>query len=182
MTLEQFFVAAYAWGVAHRLWILLVAVAVPLLGTLLARIGKAGKTDRDGRVIASVVVGIGLVSVVLEMLAIAIGAGVMGRSVLDGDLLLLVSPLLCLGGALLGIRLVFPLNELASVRTAVDVGAFLLAGALVVWFFSKFRGWGLLFFGSVTQLALLGVLGYFLLRRLWRRAFGGGRRAAAEGA
>jgi hypothetical protein len=182
VTLEQFFVAAYAWGVAHRLWILLVAVGVPLLGTLLARIGKAGKTDRDGRVIASVVVGIGLVTVVLEMLAIAIGAGVMGRSVLQGDFLLLVSPVLCLTGALLGIRLVFPLNELASVRTAVDVGAFILACAVVVWFFSKFRGWGLLFFGSITQLVLLLVLGYFLVRRLWRRAFGDRAVRAPEGA
>jgi hypothetical protein len=173
LTLEQYFAAAYAWGVANRLWILVVAVAVPLLGTALARIGKAGKTDRDGRVIASVVVGVGLVAVVLEMLAVAIGAGVMGRSVLQGDFLLLVSPLLCLGGAILGIRLVFPLNELASVRTAVDVGAFILACAAVVWFFSKFRGWGLLFFGSITQLVLLLVLGFFLIRRLWRRAFGG---------
>jgi hypothetical protein len=179
VTLEQFFVKAYAWAVASRLWILLVAVGVPLLGTLLARLGKAGKTDRDGRVIASVVVGVGLIAVVLEMFAIAIGAGVMGKSVLDGDMLLLARPLLCLGGAIFGIRLVFPLNELASVRTAVDVGAFILACALVVWFFSKFRGWGLVFWGSLTQLAVLLMLGYFLLRRLWRRAFGGGKRAAA---
>ncbi|MBI5479712.1 MAG: hypothetical protein HY906_12690 [Deltaproteobacteria bacterium] len=181
MTLEQFFGVAYAWGVAHRLWILIVAVAVPLLGTLLARIGKAGKTDRDGRFIASVVVGIGLLAVLVEMLAIGVGAGVLGQSVLDGDVLLLASPLLCLGGAIVGIRLVFPLNELASVRTAVDVGAFILACAAVVWFFSKFRGWGLLFFGSITQLVLLLVLGYFLVRRLWRRAFGGRpARAPAE--
>jgi hypothetical protein len=181
VTLEQFLAAAYVWAVAHRVTILLVALAVPLLGTVLARIGKAGKTDRDGRFIASVVVGIGIVAMILEMLAIAIGAGVMGRSVLEGDVILLASPLLCLGGAIVGIRLVFPLNELASVRTALDVGAFMLACAVVVWFFSKFRGWGLIFFGSITQLAVLLVLGYFLIRRLWRRAFGGRpARTAAE--
>ncbi len=180
MTLNQFLVAAYAWAVAQRLIILIVALAVPVVGTLLARIGKAGKSDADGRFIASVVVGIGIVAVILEMLAIAIGAGVLGGSVLEGDVLLLASPLLCLGLALLGIRLVFPLNQLASVRTAFDVGAFVLACAAVVWFFSKFRGWGMLFFGSVTQLVLLLVLGFFLIRRLWRRAFGGRPRAAEE--
>ncbi len=180
MTLNQFLVAAYAWAVAQRMIILIAALAVPVVGTLLARIGKAGKTDADGRFIASVVVGFGLVAVILEMLAIAIGAGVLGGSVLEGDVILLLSPLACLGLALLGIRLVFPLNQLASVRTALDVGAFMLACAAVVWFFSKFRGWGLLFFGSVTQLVLLLVLGFFLIRRLWRRAFGGRPRAAEE--
>lgn len=177
MTLNQFLVAAYGWAVAQRMIILLVALGVPLVGTLLARIGKAGKSDADGRFIASVVVGFGIVAVILEMLAIAIGAGVLGGSVLEGDFILLLSPIACLALSLLGIRLVFPLNQLASVRTAVDVGVFVLACAAVVWFFSKFRGWGLLFFGSVTQLALLLVLGYFLIRRLWRRAFGGRARA-----
>jgi len=180
VTLSQFLVAAYAWAVAQRTIILIVALAVPVLGTLLARIGKAGKSDADGRFIASVVVGIGIVAVMLEMLAVALGAGVLGHSVLEGDVLLLASPVLCLGLSLLGIRLVFPLNQLASVRTAVDVGAFVLACAVVVWFFSKFRGWGLLFFGSITQLVLLLVLGFFLIRRLWRRAFGGQARAPEE--
>ena len=181
MTLSQFLAAAYAWAVAQRVVILIVALAVPVVGTLLARLGKAGKTDADGRLIASVVVGIGIVAVILEMLAIGIGAGVLGHSVLEGDVVLLASPLLCLGLALFGIRLVFPLNQLASVRTALDVGAFVLAGAVVVWFFSKFRGWGLLFLGGIAQLAVLVVLGYFLLRRLWRRAFGG-RAQVEEGA
>jgi hypothetical protein len=173
VTLSQFLAAAYVWAVAQRLVILIVALAVPIVGTLLARIGKAGRTDADGRFIASVVVGIGIVAVILEMLAIGVGAGVLGHSVLEGDVILLASPLLCLGLALFGIRLVFPLNQLASVRTALDVGAFVLAGAVVVWFFSKFRGWGLLFLGGIGQLVVLLVLGYFLLRRLWRRAFGG---------
>jgi len=177
VTLSQFLAAAYAWAVAQRLIILIIALGVPVLGTLLARIGKAGKSDADGRFIASVVVGIGIVAVIIEMLAIAVGAGVMGHSVFEGDVILLASPLLCLGGAIFGIRLVFPLNQLASVRTAVDVGAFMLACAVVVWFFSKFRGWGLLFFGSITQLALLLALGFFLIRRLWRRAFGGKAKA-----
>jgi hypothetical protein len=180
VTLNQFLVAAYAWAVAQRTIILIVALSVPVVGTLLARIGKAGKSDADGRFIASVVVGIGIVAVILEMLAIGIGAGVLGGSVLEGDVILLLAPLACLGLSLYGIRLVFPLNQLASVRTAVDVGAFVLACAAVVWFFSKFRGWGLLFFGSITQLVLLLVLGFFLIRRLWRRAFGGRPRVPEE--
>lgn len=169
MTLKELLEQVYAWALANRVWILLGAALVPVLGTLLARIGKAGKTDAEGRFIASVVVGIGLVAVIVEVLAAFLARNVLERSLLDADVLLLAAPLLCLGGCLAGIRWVFPLSELASVRTFLDVGAFVVACLGVVWLFSKFRGWGVLFFGSIGQLAALCVFGYFLLRRLYRR-------------
>lgn len=171
MTLKELLQEMYAWALANRGWILLGAVLVPVLGTLLTRAGKAGKTDAEGRSIASVVVGVGLLAVIVEVLAMFLARSVLGQSVLDGNVLLLAAPLLCLAGCLAGIRWVFPLSELASVRTFLDVGAFVAACLGAVWLFSKFRGWGLLFFGDIGQLAALLVFGYFLLRRLYRRAF-----------
>ncbi|HSN91192.1 MAG TPA: hypothetical protein VLS93_08175 [Anaeromyxobacteraceae bacterium] len=60
MSLRELLGALYAAAVERRLAILLVALAVPAAGTLAARIGKAGRTDADGRLLASVVVGFGL--------------------------------------------------------------------------------------------------------------------------
>jgi hypothetical protein len=69
----------------------------------------------------------------------------------------------------LGIRLIFPLSELGSAQTARDVFLFVVALLVVVWLFSKFRGWGIVFFGGLVQLLLVGVLLAFLLRYLFRR-------------
>ena len=65
----------------------------------------------------------------------------------------------------------FPLNQLASVKTFTDIGLFVAACLAVVWIFSQFRGWGIVFFGGLGQLLLIAVFGYVLLRRLYRRAF-----------
>jgi len=180
MTLSESLTQAYGWATDHRLAILLVAVLIPIVGTVLARIGKAGKTDADGRLIASVVVGLGLLLVVLEIVALVAGHALLHRSFLDADVALLFAPLICLAGCLLGIRWVFPLNELASVKTFLDIGAFVLGCAAVLWLFSKFRGWGIVFFGGLSQLVVIAVLGFVLLRRLYRRAFGSGRARAAS--
>ncbi len=178
MTLGELLARAYAWALTHREWILLAAVLLPVVGTVLARIGKAGKTDAEGRYIASVVVGVGLSAVIVEMLALVVARSALHRSLLEADVLLLVAPLVCLAGCLIGIRWVFPLSELASVRTFLDAGAFVLACLAVLWLFSKFRGWGFLFFGSIAELVAIVVFGYALLRRLYRRAFGTGGRPA----
>ena len=76
-----------------------------------------------------------------------------------------------LAGCLLGIRMVFPLNELASVQTFTDMGLFVAACLFVLWLFSTFRGWGIVFLGDLGQLVIIGGLGYLVLRRLYRRAF-----------
>jgi hypothetical protein len=181
MTLSDVLIRTYGWAAHNRLSILLVAVLIPIVGTILARIGKAGKTDADGRVIASVVVGLGLLAVILEAVGVIAGHALLHRSFLDADVVVLATPLLCLAGCLVGIRWVFPLNELASVRTFLDIGAFVLGCAAVLWLFSKFRGWGIVFFGGVGQLVVIALLGFVLLRRLYRRAFGGARgRATSE--
>lgn len=180
MTLNELLVWSYAWALAHHQWIFLVAVLVPVAGTLLARLGKAGKTEAEGRFIASVVVGVGLVAIVLEVMALFVAHTLLRRSFLDADVLLLAAPVVCLTGCLLGIRWVFPLNELASVRTFLDVGAFLAACVAVIWLFTKFRGWGFIFFGGIAQFVAIVALGAALLQRLYRRAFGGAARHASE--
>ena len=171
MTLRDLLASSYTWANANAVWVFLVAVAIPVIGTLLAWVGRGGKTDKDGRLIASVVMGVALSAVVFEIAAITLSVGVMHLSALDAHILLLLAPVLCLVGSTFGIRLIFPLNQLGSVRTALDVGLFVAACLVVLWLFSKFRGWGIVFFGSLTQLAAIGILAALLLRRLYRRAF-----------
>ena len=173
MTLDEFFYLVYAWSDVHNLEVFAAAIALPVLGTIAAQIGKGGKTDADGRLIASVVMGVALAAVTLELLSIGIAIGVKNQSMLDANLLLLAAPVLCLVGCVIGIRRVFPLNELGSVKSAVDVGAFAIACLAVIWIFSKFRGWSLVFFGSFGQLIAVGLLAGLLLWRLYKRAFGG---------
>jgi hypothetical protein len=172
MSLRDNLEAAYGWAVLQREAILIGCAMVPIVGAVLARIGKAGRTDADGRFIASTVVSVGISAFLIEVIAAVVATGLFGRSLLDADALLLCGPMLCLAGCLIGIRWVFPLNQLASVRTTVDVGAFVAACIGVLWLFSKFRGWGILFLGSVGQIATIGLLLWALLKRLHRRAFG----------
>lgn len=172
MSVYEVLEAFYAWAEANALWILAGAVGVPMVGTIAAWIGKGGRTDADGRLIASLVVGIGLVATTFEVVAIAIAHSMLELDVLAGNALLLAAPVLCLLVGGLGVRLVFPLSELASVRSFADMALFVLACLAVVWVFGKFRGWGILFLGGITQLLVIGVLTYVLLRRLYRRAFG----------
>ena len=171
MSLGELLALAYGWADAHAPQILLAAVAVPLLGTLAAWIGRGGRTDRDGRAIASVLVGFGLAVLLLGLAAALVAHLAFDRSVLEADVALLAAPPVCLALCLAGVRLVFPLAELGSVRTMRDVGLFVVACGVVLWLFSKFRGWGIVFWGDLVQLALILVFGYVLLRRLYRQVF-----------
>jgi hypothetical protein len=171
MSLRELLAALYAAAVEQRMGVLVAALAVPVVGTVAARIGKAGRTDADGRLAASLVVGFGLLAVLVEVGALALASS-LGASPWDADAVLLAAPLLCLAGCLVGIRLVFPLSELASVRTAADLGLFVAAVAGVLWLVSKFRGWGVVFLGDIGQLVAIGLLAWALLSRLHARAFG----------
>lgn len=171
MTLGDMLRSAYGWADLNAHWVLLAAALVPVVGTLAARVGKGGKTDADGKLIASLVMGLALVAVVLEVGCLFIARSALGADVLQANVLLVVAPVVCLAGSVVGLRLVFPLTELGSVRTAVDLGAFLLACAAVVWLASRFR-WGVLFVGSIGQLVVILALAALVLRRMYRRAFG----------
>jgi hypothetical protein len=58
------------------------------------------------------------------------------------------------------------------VRTLGDLAVFALACMALLWLLSKFRGWGVAFFGGLGSLALIGLFAALLLRGLYRRAFG----------
>lgn len=171
MTLGESLTAAYLATKAVAPILFALAVVVPAVGTAAAWIGRGGRTDRDGRMIASAVVGSGLLLVVFEAVAIAVAGLVLERSILDADLLLLLAPPIYLLGCVAGIRLVFPLSQLASVRSAADIGAFLAACGVVLWLLTKFRGWFILFHGGFLALLLIVGFAIVLLRRLYRRAF-----------
>jgi len=172
MSLRELLINLYQWADAHAPALLLAAVAWGLLGVLLARLARGGRSDQDGRVIASLVVGGAVLLVVLALAAAGIAHVGFRRSLLDANALLLLAPLACLLISVLGIHRVFPLNELATVRTLGDVAGFVLACLLLLWLLSKFRGWGVAFLGGLGSLAVFGVLAVWLLRALYRRAFG----------
>jgi hypothetical protein len=171
MTLRESLVAAYAWGVDHGTAVLVAALLGPVLGGVAAKIGKGGRTDEDGRFIASAVLAVGVLAVIGELMAVHAGHAYFDAGLLDADVRLVVAPLLCLVGCVVAIRLVFPLSELGGVKTASDLGLLFLACAGTIWFFSKFRGWGIVFFGSFLQLVVVLVIAGYFLRRLYRRAF-----------
>lgn len=171
MSLRELVLGLYLGAEAHALAVLIGSMVWALGGSLLARIGKGGTSDRDGRAIASVVIGGAVLWVVVAASAGAIGHVGFGKGLLDADILLLLSPLLCLALSVAGIRWAFPLSELATVRTLRDVGLFVLACALLVWLLSRFRGWGILFLGGLGDLLLIGCLAVVLLLVLYRRAF-----------
>lgn len=171
MTVEEGLRGAYGWADANAVWVLVAGLALPVVGTLAARIGKGGRTDADGRLIASVVMGAALLAVILEVACLFVARTALGADLTHANALLVVAPIVCLVGAVAGLRMVFPLSELGSVRTALDLGGFLLACAAVVWLASRFR-WGVVFLGSIGQLVVMLLLAGLVLRRMWRRAFG----------
>jgi hypothetical protein len=94
MTVDQFFFLVYAWCEVHAGEVFAAAIALPIIGTLAAMVGKAGKTDADGRLIASVVIGIALAAAALEVLGIGVALGLKNLSLFDANLLLLVAPVI----------------------------------------------------------------------------------------
>lgn len=182
MTLSEILTDVHGFFDANALPVFLTCVGVPVVGTALAWVARGGRTDRDGRVIANVVLSFGLVAFVFAMLAIVVARWAFDVSLLDANALLLVGPLLALGLALLGVRLVFPLSELGSARTARDVGLLVLLIIGLIWLFGQFRGWGVVFFGGVAQLAAIGLFLFVLVRRMARRAFKGDGRSPQSSA
>lgn len=172
MTLEELLRDAYGWADANAHWVLLAGALIPVVGTLLARAGKGGKTDADGRFIASAVMAFALLAVVLEIGCLFIARSALGAELMHANSLLVLAPIVCLAGSVVGLRLVFPLSELGSVRTAIDLGLFLLACGVVVFVASRLR-WGVFFVGSIGQLVVIAILAVLVIRRMYRRAFGG---------
>src|SRR5690348_3382737 len=112
MTLQELLVAMYTFADAHALEAFGAALLLPVVGTALAWIGKGGKTDEDGKFIASAFVAISLFWAMLLVAGVTVGVSVMNASVLQANALLLLAPVVCLVFTLLGVKLVFPLSQL----------------------------------------------------------------------
>ncbi len=171
MTLRDLLSNFSIWADAQALAILLASVAWGLAGTLLARIARGGRSDQDGRLIASVVIGGAVLWLMLAVVALCLAQMAFNKNLLDVNALLLLAPLACVVVSVLGIRQVFPLSGLASVRTLGDVAGFALACLALLWLLSKFRGWGVMFLGGLGSLLVIVVLAVLLLRLLYRRTF-----------
>jgi hypothetical protein len=171
MTLRDALLDAYGWGVEHGTLVLVSAFVLPLLGALAAQVGKGGRTDADGRAIASVVIGLGVIAMLGELVAVHLAHAYFDTGVLDGDVRIVLAPIACLVCCLVAIRWVFPLSELGGARMARDL-ALLFGGCwALVWFFSMFRGWSIMFYGRFFELILMLALAGWYLRKLFRRAF-----------
>src|SRR5258708_26960921 len=139
MTLREWLLSTYAWSVEHATAILIVAIALPIAGTALAAIGKGGRTDRDGRAIASIVVALGAAALFAMLLAVHAAHAYFESGLLDSDVRPVVAPLVMAIGCVYGAHRVFPLGELGAARTIGYLGlAFVLCWG-AIWFFSMFR-------------------------------------------
>jgi len=169
MTLAEALSSLSLWLDSHALDVFAASVGLPVAGTIAAWVGKGGKTDTDGKAIASFLIAFALAVVLLEVALLSIGVFLQGRALVDTNLLLLTAPVLCLVLSIAGVRLVFPLSQLGSVKVLMNGFWFVAALGAFVWFLSKFRGWGIIFFGGIFQLILLLVLGGALIWWLGRR-------------
>lgn len=165
----------YAWAAERSTLIFAGACALPLVGTAAAWVGKKGKSDRDGRLIADALLVLSLLLVAAEVIGLVVADSAHGAGsrewLLEADALLLLAPIACLGLSLLGIRLVFPLGELASVKRLTSLGAFLAALAAAVWLLGRFR-WGVLFYAHFVWLLALSAIAVLVMWSLWRKAAG----------
>ncbi len=169
MTLAELLTTCYAWLDGHALPVLIAAAVIPTLGMIGAWLGRGGRSDRDGRLVADATLWFAVAVCAAEILGLALAQWGFEKGPLDANLLLLLAGPVALAVSLLGIRAIYPLSELASTQTLRDVGLFGGAVVGVFWLFSKFRGWGIVFFGGMLQLLVLLLLVAWLLRFLYRR-------------
>ncbi len=175
MTLTEIFSGAYLWADANAMPIFAATAGLPLVGVLGAWIGKGGKTDKDGRFIANVIIGLSIIVFLLLIIGLIIAHFGFDKGMLSANALLLIGPIIGVVVALMGIRMVFPLSQLKTARLARDVGLFALLILGVLWLFSQFRGWGIVFFGSIAQMVTIGTIIFYFGRKLYRRAFKGSK-------
>lgn len=175
MTFAEVCLSAYAWLDARAVPVFAVMVAFPLVGTGLTAMLKALRKHQHGEQVGTVIIAAGAFVLVVQVVTLMLARTLFDTNLTDVDVLLLSGPPLWLVGALVGVHLVYPLNDLAAWRSVMDVGWFLLALTAIGWLLSNFRGWGILFGGSLIELALIAAATVWLVRRLFRRAFSTGR-------
>ncbi len=171
LTLRGIFEGAYGFAEANAALVFGLSLLVPIVGIVMAWIGRGGRTDEDGRLFADIFIFVAVVQFVIAMIVGYVGVAFLERSLWDTDVLLLAAPWIWLVLSIVGLRQIFPLSELASWRSSMDVAGFFAVCAAFIWFLSMFRGWGILFIGSLIELLIILALAGFLIRQLFVRAF-----------
>lgn len=168
--------AIYDWLQTYELWVAAALAWLPLGGTLAAWIGKGRHADGSGRLIGSVVIGTAVVLVFVEAGALLLATKVLRRDLwtvmLNGNAILVLGPPLSLAASVLAMRLVFPLGQLATIRTLRDLALMIGLGWAAIWALGKFRGWGVWFLGGIGDLLLLAGLAFAVLYYLYKRSSG----------
>jgi tetratricopeptide (TPR) repeat protein len=122
MSVNELLFELYAWADQRALLLLIIAVLVPLIGT--ASVLAVGRTTHPARQLASAVGGFALLAGAIGAAATAAALGVLDRSLMDANAVLLAAPLLGVGLSLLGLRLMMPLAQVPLFRSLlVLVGA-----------------------------------------------------------
>ena len=88
--MREIVLGGYAWAERYSVIFFGLAVVVPIVGTWAAIIGKGGRTDRDGRVYANVLILVAVAQFVLTMVVGFVGIVFLDRSIWDTDILLIV--------------------------------------------------------------------------------------------
>src|SRR4051794_654283 len=115
MSLNELFFAAYAWAERYAAQLFAACLLLPLVGALLCSRARRGGTA-TAVALSNLVAVTALAALVVELLTGAVGVGVLHRSLLEANVLLVTGPVLGLVAALVGLRLVMPLHEVPSLR------------------------------------------------------------------
>lgn len=171
LTLREIFETAFGFAESNATLIFGLSLLVPIVGITLAWVGRGGRTDEDGKAFANAFVFVAVLQFVVAMVLGYVAVAFLGRSFWDTDILLLAAPWIWLVLSMGGLRQIFPLSELTSWRSVLDVAGFFAVCAALMWFLSMFRGWGIFFVGGLVQLVVILAFAVYLIRLLFRRAF-----------
>ena len=172
MTAADLALSLYRWLDTYAPEVFVVCVSVPLIGVgLCALMRQARRRGSRGQWLGNLTLWCAVGLLVLEVVFVALARAMFEADLQRAPLLLLAGPPVGAVVAVVGMHWLYPLNQLAAWRTLTDVGWFVLACAAVIWLVSQFRGWGILFGGSLLELAAIIIFVGWLLRRLYRRAF-----------
>lgn len=171
MTIGELVLGPHAWAAEHTAQVLVASTVYPILATVIAWLGRGGRTDRDGVLAADAALwGAALVMAAGTVWFLAVQS-VLERRFIDMELALLVAPLVCFVGTWFGVTRVFPFGRLRFGAVMRDLAGFLVACAIAYWFLGQFRGWGIVFFGGIFQLLVFAALGVAFVAVLARRLF-----------
>jgi len=168
MTLEEAFRVAHSWLMGHGLDLLCCSLTFVVACTLASYLARGGGSGAASRFFANAVLTVTLVEAAAVAVYAVLAGSVLGSSLLTLDASFVASPIVSLALALAGLRLFVPVGRLAVARLARDLAAFGLVCAALVWVGSRFRGWGVVFIGSIFELLTIVALAFLLLARLWR--------------